>query len=299
MVVGKTSWCAIACFMQLSSVSGLTLQAMSEDLSDKVGDNTYSQAMGQVWDEEWDSTFSKIPPAKLPQRPMFLFIHLEKSAGSFLSQLFLRVLPWNMLGYHYPEKSIANVPDSYFVISSIRNPCSFFVSHWSYCCEKFWANGTLGKFDTAAKCGEDDSNKGRCPQFSGNLTEGHRHPGYTLRVDYNNKEGFLKKVMGPQAGKYQSLFDTAFRNIGPDRVNCWVHVENLEHDTRKCLLEYEQFSGYKVKWEIFDASWKKSIRNSGNHEDWQAYYTPEAESNMLSNNAFIFDNFGYNCSTST
>jgi len=237
--------------------------------------------------EEPDSTFTKIPVADLPQRPMFLFVHLEKSAGSFLAALFGTVVGANELGWHYPSTSVHDVPDSYFVVSSIRNPCSQVLSAWSYCCEKAWTYEELDIWDSASKCGTETLHRGECPKFSGQIEHDRV---YSLQVEDVNAAGLESSLRWGKAGGWEKQFNKTFGEIGPDRVNCWVRLESLEQDVRKCLQEYEQFSGYSVDWAALDG---KFGSNAGHHNSCQSYYTRDAEQLVRRKNAFLFDYFGY------
>mmetsp|Transcript_128142 Transcript_128142/g.273218 ORF Transcript_128142/g.273218 Transcript_128142/m.273218 type:complete len:293 (-) Transcript_128142:130-1008(-) len=268
---GKASLCVAACFMWLPTTSALALQATVKND-----------------DEELDSTFSKIAAADLPQRPMFLFVHLEKSAGSFLAQIFSLALGFDELGYHFPEEAITHVPENYFVVSSIRNPCSQVLSAWSYCCEKAWAYQELDIWDSAARFGVNMLNGGLCPKFSGQKTYGI--PSYSLHVDDPNVAGFSVDVQYGPSGMYEMEFNRTFSEIGLERVNCWVRVETLEQDTRKCLQEYENLTNYPINWNALDGTFRD---NHGHHDSCQAYYTTSLREIVQSKNSRLFDFFGY------
>lgn len=238
-------------------------------------------------DEEMDSTFSKIPVADLPKRPIFLFVHMEKSAGSFLFTVFQNALGENMLGYHYPEKALDGVPQNYFVVSSIRNPCSQVLSAWSYCCEKAWVLKNLGIFDSAAKCGEFHLEHGLCPQFTGNKTAEKR---YNLKVNDLNANGFHTVVEQPTSALYEMQFNRTFSAVGYNRVNCWVTVENIEADAHKCVNQYVQMTGYDADLSALTGKFKN---NKGHHSSCNSYYSPRAEEVVHRHNSYLFNYFGY------
>eukprot|EP00930_Biecheleria_cincta_P055834 TRINITY_DN42094_c0_g1_i1.p1 TRINITY_DN42094_c0_g1~~TRINITY_DN42094_c0_g1_i1.p1 ORF type:complete len:315 (-),score=38.67 TRINITY_DN42094_c0_g1_i1:93-1037(-) len=237
-------------------------------------------------DEEPDSTYTKIPEADLPRRPIFLFVHLEKSAGSFLGAVFANVLGANELAWHYAGTSVKHVPEEYFVVSSIRNPCSQSVSQWSYLCEKAWADRELGIWDSAASPGMPLLEAGKCPVFSGSKVGSS----YEFKVDDLNVAGF-RSYMQDTANQYERAFNRTFMETGPERVNCWVKVESLDTDLRKCLREYEQFSGYQVDWSTL--SGQDPSRNEGKHSNCKDYYDPATTQLVRSKNAFLSEYFGY------
>jgi len=231
-----------------------------------------------------DDTFSKLPAAAWPQRPMLVFVHLEKSAGSYLGHLISAALPRDVLRHHTTGVALPRVPDYYFVVSSIRNPCTQSVSQWSYCCEKAWAQQEFGEQNPAATQGAKSMlQAGDCPRFRRNETD------HSIHVDEPNTAGFQRYVQ-KNPTFYESQFNITFHDVGPGRVNCWVRVENLEGDTRHCLREYERWSGYKADWAVLNKEFRS---NRGHHGACQAYYSPEEGQRRLNDNWFLFNYFGY------
>jgi len=271
-------WCAVNCFMLLPTAGALALQTQ-QSLQEQV----------------------PYRPIDLPQRPMFVFAHIEKSAGSFLDKLFTAALPAeNYLGFHnawdHDKKRVItgdammpmpHVPDDYFVVSSVRNPCQAMVSEWSYCCERTWAsqNGLpeLAKFD----CGSALLAADLCPKFSfqdGIIDRKH------IQTDDLNVAAFHALLGSRSEMVYERNFNTTLRTIGPDRVNCWVRVENIEETVRECLRQYEELTGSPVYEGALNGEF---YSNSGLHGDCQEYFTPDVEQHVRDRNQFVFKYFGY------
>jgi len=222
---------------------------------------------------------------------MFLFVHLEKSAGWSLGGLFNAAVQRNDLQFH-KRGPIKHVPPEYFVVSSIRNPCTQCLSWWSYCCEFASAWHQLNQ-PGVASCGEDVWAQGLCPEYS---CRKQGPNGYTCQVENYNAPAFLGYAQ--RAGElnllYEDHFNETFSDIGPGRVNCWVRVENIVEDARKCLREYMQLTGFPVNFAALDANVSRMFwQNSGKHRGCEQYYSPEAEQHVLTKNSFLFQYFGY------
>lgn len=233
-------------------------------------------------------------PILLPQRPMFVFAHIEKSAGSFLQDLFKAAVPKS--NYHFFHNAwddvgdklmgMPRVPDNYFVVSSFRNPCHAMLSQWSYCCERTWGGQyipDMARWD----CGKDYMTLGLCPQFS--FKDGKIDRAHIITVD-KNVAGFHRVLANNTCPTYDGFFNITMEDIGPKRVNCWVRVDNLEESARKCLREYEQLTGNKVNYAALDG--KFAYSNAGQHGDCSEYFTPEAEQRVRERNPIVFNYFG-------
>merc|ERR1719277_1579355 len=97
------------------------------------------------------------------------------------------------------------VPDEYFVVSSVRNPCEFAVSSWSYCCMRSW--GSRHGLSEMAKwpCGEEYFKAHKCPKFS--FKGGVKSRG-NIQVDDVNAPAFhylLKQSPWPLV--YENVFN--------------------------------------------------------------------------------------------
>jgi len=274
-----------------------------------------------------NAAFCATPDKDLPQGPMAVFVHNEKSGGSFIEKILVMALrrsymtqhenelPWEL--NRMPEGHPMRVPpQNYFVISSVRNPCTQLVSIWAYMCEKAWVAKSFGDSEGYAKIGDSLwESRGLCPKFSGRK-EARTDTGfwakqglttkpisYTVKVEDANAKGFAEAIKLPGVGDaYERQFNRTFSTIGLDRVNCWIRMENLKEDARKCIQEFAQFSGQKVdlsgvekaeRLEPFPG--QSDAYNSGHHASCEEYFPPdgEAEHYMHTMNSFLFKRFGY------
>lgn len=237
----------------------------------------------------------------IPKAPMLLYVRPEKSAGLFLHQYFFEAYKNLSLSYHHPGSTIRNVPANYFVVSSIENPGKQAQGTWSYCCEKAWVQENLGINDAAAACGKTTLSRGECPKYSGSKTDTDQ--GYELQIDDLNTNGFeefLNRDGGYHAAIYEMQLNKTFEEVGLDRVNCWIRVENVVQDMRSCMEQYEQYSGVKASaaaikgLEAMESAKMKQVTSQDDHNcETNFKDAPQAEQTVRKQNSFLLNYFGY------
>ena len=112
-----------------------------------------------------------------------------------------------------------------FVVGSIREPCSALVSLWAF--------GVAGHGRLYANL----VNRGLARHF---YPVDH-NPSATL-----HGATFREWLAHPARGLFQQRFVSSFPE--PWAVDCWVRVESLESDLRRCLHSYEAQGGGPVDW---------------------------------------------------
>ena len=100
-----------------------------------------------------------------------------------------------------------------FIVSSIREPCSAYLSLWAY------GVAGLGQFR------EDCATPELYYPPDGN-------PSASLHADM-----FHSWLATPARAVFQKRFDTSFPD--PSAVDCWVRVERLDTDLLHCLHAFE------------------------------------------------------------
>merc|ERR1719362_458963 len=122
---------------------------------------------------------------------------------------------------------------------------------------------------------------GNCPTFKFNEKRLEDPP----RLMEPNREGFQRYLLqGNQKTLYERQFNLTFGEIGPQRVNCWVKVENIEGDLKSCLWKYFRWSGSRPDWAVLDEAFPS---NRGVHGTCEAYYSPAEERSFLYDNRFL------------
>ena len=154
------------------------------------------------------------PSIRLPNRTHLVFNHLPKCAGTELAAVLEECLPTGALTVvgEFARTSTSSQQRS-FIVSSIREPCSAYLSLWAY------GVAGLGKFR------EDCATPELYYPPDGN-------PSASLHADL-----FLSWLMTPARAVFQKRFDTSFPD--PSAVDCWVRVEFLDTDLLHCLHAFE------------------------------------------------------------
>mmetsp|Transcript_97977 Transcript_97977/g.219258 ORF Transcript_97977/g.219258 Transcript_97977/m.219258 type:complete len:281 (+) Transcript_97977:66-908(+) len=251
-------------------------------------------------DLEVDSTWSNADHEHPPEKQM-LFVHFEKSAGSYLDKVLRAAVgDNNYMSYHNPSVPITDVPNDYFVVASIRDPCDQAVSSWEYLCEKTYLQRVYGQKNSAAVYQMQEA-QGMCPTFIGNQT-GPNNKWEAFPVDANY-DGFYATGAGVN-GLYQNQIMGNLQNMGLDRVNCWVRFENLQDSMSRCLQEFQEATGKPVNELIVPlASVVASEKAQGmdsHHSGCKDYFPHttdgrEAASGVRRANAQLFEYFGFSC----
>ncbi len=149
--------------------------------------------------------------------------------------------------HHVAIKDFQNVSvedsENGFIISSIREPCSQYLSLWAHrsrTAEQDQVTSTLAK--------EDNMNK--------EVAYGKDGPLYISNEDVHRfREKWLNStdVRGLIARSFHKSFETSNQTFSssmyekPKQVDCWVYVEIFNHSFLSCLLQYERQGGY-IDW---------------------------------------------------
>mmetsp|Transcript_150445 Transcript_150445/g.419172 ORF Transcript_150445/g.419172 Transcript_150445/m.419172 type:complete len:356 (+) Transcript_150445:83-1150(+) len=216
-----------------------------------------------------------------------------------------------------------------FVIASVRNPCDWYVSQWAFASRydrrdlqldynvdffgsihnrtKFamwlqWAMGMPG-----AESADAWARATPGPHFGvmslrfwesfvaarSDFPESPGVPGYdTTRLNAftAHYDGWQRIEAGLSAFKPKAAAD------------CWVRDESYMEDLRFCLRAYEARSGTRLDWEPFEREmWAEEgdgaagtlDRNKSEHDECEAYYTPELKAAVQAADRHLFRAFGY------
>ena len=178
----------------------------------------YQSSTSPLWDYSCEGGCETQPPDKpsirLPNRTHLVFNHLPKCAGTELAAVLEECLPASALTVvgEFARTSASSQQRS-FIVSSIREPCSAYLSLWAY------GVAGLGKFR------EDCPNPELYYPSDGN-------PSASLHADM-----FLSWLTTPARRVFQQRFDASFPD--PSAVDCWVRVERLDTDLLRCLHAFE------------------------------------------------------------
>lgn len=189
-----------------------------------------------------------------------------------------------------------------FYIGSIRNPCNYYVSLWSYSSEH--ENSQLRKnmsndpetdrfFNvTSNKTSADD--KSKFHEFMNHtmgeigICTGRFAYGY---VSLGNNPTFLTKQLShDDVSKIQSKLNAFNTSL----IDCWVSTETLTDDMAVCLRMLERQLHVHVNWTNFDEAATHPKSNPSSHGPCKDYYNKELE-NLIVNKTdpIVFSKFGF------
>jgi hypothetical protein len=163
---------------------------------------------------------------RLSNRTVLHFNHLPKCAGSEMIEILQKCLPSGQLRVA-TERESTNSRDQQtgFVVGSIREPCSALVSLWAF--------GVAGYGRLRAQLVDRG--------VAGRFYPADHDPSAEL-----HGATFREWLAHPARGLFQQRFDDSFPE--PWAVDCWVRVESLESDLRRCLHGFEAQGGGPVDW---------------------------------------------------
>lgn len=223
----------------------------------------------------------------------FVFIHLEKTAGTFLRRLFKNMVSAeDFLSYH-DWHPITDVPADAFVVSSMRNPCEQAVSQWTYSCEETYRKEVLHVRDP--ECDQAGNRQdlfyaGACPKYEARAPQNGTRPGIQV-VDPN--QGAFALVARAQPWTFEDMVNSTFRSIGIDRVDCWVDFNNLRDGAEQCLARYVRASGRSVSMSAFEHVYSNTPSHASSHSQCTQYYSDETRALMRARTSFLFQRFGF------
>ena len=217
--------------------------------------------------------------------------HMSKCAGTYISRLVANMSIGNRHSANTNEQHPLGPgrTEKHFTIASVRNPCDYYVSLWSYNNLGQWHHNSrwgdlskpfmlLGKHPTM-----------HAPIFQKALTAkdiaaGKVYENHTLFASYMNMtwaEGSSHGIMTYRFWETlvhlsthglrcwaEQLFTCSnwFAKFHSDAaceqevqefdfanlVDCWVYTESVEEDLHRCLKTYEAVTGVKLNWDKWD-----------------------------------------------
>lgn len=249
---------------------------------------------------EADSEWSFSDPLSVARKQM-LFLHFEKSAGTYVGGVLRRAVgDKDYMDYHHCRVPITDVPDDYFVVAAIRNPCDQAVSHWEYACEKTYLLRAHGQRNSAAKA-QDLEEHGMCPSFTSSMNAKTRK-WEAFPADPNVAGFFAALSLDGHASTYQRQVQGNLQSIGFGRVNCWVRFESLNATMTRCLREFQAATGKPVHMAAVEAPPQEvdvRAQNADSHHRSCKDYYPNTEAGnaaaarVLNGTRMLFEYFNY------
>jgi hypothetical protein len=222
----------------------------------------------------------------------FVFAHLPRSGGTFVSEVIKKFFPSARdIGHHLPRALLPTEYSDLPVLGTVRNPWEFYVSLYHYVWRRdpesiltSWMsdNGRLGLTDSVRNLLDLGVNKERLDLLIEMLPE---NVDYDRRTIPNITKDEMRRVRGVGVGYYTFRFNHIFRNAD-DIFFC--RLESLRQD----LVAFFEAIG-AVTDELRDYVLLSDKRNISEHLHYSTYYTAELAELVLTRDHSLIDRFGY------
>mmetsp|Transcript_13001 Transcript_13001/g.29593 ORF Transcript_13001/g.29593 Transcript_13001/m.29593 type:complete len:288 (+) Transcript_13001:70-933(+) len=247
---------------------------------------------GSIQDDSHDLLW---PPIWEPEG--LTYNHLPKAGGTAVRQLIWAATS-NDYRLEVEDQAIDSNDTQRFLIGSVRNPCDYYVSLYSY-----GAMG-LGPFREHVPKELYKTNSAehfrRWLRFTLEIL-GKPSPvglmtarvlqSYTLQkkpLDYVFKP--MQFISAEDMAEYSATLPKFNRSV----VDCWVMTEDLVADTKRCLQRYEYVAQDKLDWNHFNELVRTSGRiNPSKHDACSTFFDEGSERLVRQTDSLIFSAFGY------
>jgi hypothetical protein len=223
----------------------------------------------------------------------FVFLHLERTGGNFFSELLLKFIPGEELGYHAPRSRLparfAHLP----VIGFIRNPWDWYVSfyyHKRFRLDILRQDPALEHLDFASATrallhlGSDRPPFNAVKQGFVNLCP-ELPPEESMGVTKRELEGFRDENIGFYTWMVRRMFAG---ERGLDDVRIWK-FENLVDEIKRLLVELE----YDITDEMSVALRSLKNPNPTHHAHYTTYYDDQLRAEVAKQDRLILERFAY------
>jgi len=235
-----------------------------------------------------------------------LYNHMPKAGGTFL----MRLLRAAVGRKHYDIRtefqgmSRSDVNHNY-VVGSVRNPCNYYLSLWSFGAErggKMMSSIPKDKRYVYNTTSRNKDSKADIKKFREWVWMVNR-PGFPgiMSVRFGRSYGNLNDtVVSAKPPFVLSVADlNAVRRSLSDtskfmrRVNCWVRTESMDRGAHRCLLKYHNLTKLKVDWDAYRVQFKVGDQFQSSHGSCRDYFTPTLAAAVRRYESPIFKAFNY------
>lgn len=195
-----------------------------------------------------------------------------------------------------------------FLVGTIRNPCDYYVSLWSYSAshpshlfDELAHDGAAGYIYNGVSQSKDRARdvlsfRNFLAHISGNAAPGMGAYSGRIAYAYIPDSGLSGDFsMGHYTAEQIHNARKMLSNFNPDDVDCWVDTENIFSDIRACLQRYEAKLGGSVSWSDFNAkvTSQELDTNPSAHLPCKAYFDKTTEALVRKMDDQVFQKFGF------
>jgi len=239
--------------------------------------------------------------------------HMPQTGGTLLNSVLGEMLgqdhPAQYVDEHAPLKATG---DKDYVISTMRNPCDWYVSLWASApqTDRELLNVQYGTPDDPAPFFDlSNANRTKFSQWL-NWAQGGRLSGSSVMslryweslVAGTSAHGYSTTTLGSYTEGYRGREDVkaglqTFAAESP--VDCWVSNENFATDAQQCFSEYEERSGVHLDWEPFyqrlggKGGHALSTGESSHRRTCSFYYDKDVAKSVLRSDDYLFRAFNF------
>lgn len=246
-------------------------------------------------------------PEVLTKRPggkVLTYDHMPKAGGTYLEHMLRTAV--KMRHFHLlREFDTLQTQDvlTTFTVGSIRNPCDYYLSLWSYGVEHGGAMKHTIPPDvqyvynttTPDKSSQEDIDHFRA------WVKGINVPGWPGVMSVRFAKSYVRDAAGIDGSRAPvslprgdlTIVRRDMRRFEKDHVDCWVRTENMNEDTTECLKRWESAGGM-VYWEDYNAAQATAPLWSSDHLPCSSYFDQETANLVWSLEGPIFRLFNYN-----
>ncbi|WP_438863345.1 hypothetical protein [Neptunicella sp.] len=203
--------------------------------------------------------------------PKFVFLHMHKSAGTFVNRMLLERIPYSkQIGYHLPYSELPTVYQRLPVLGTVRNPWAYYVSWFSFQSQMAQPNLLFNLVSNYRQQGFEQSitnlltlsdNSQLRDKLMLSLPEQFQNSGLNLiRSDIES--------MQTDSGFYSFLYQRMYKGANSLTV---LPAENLRDSLRHYLEQTDPFLVERTT----DYLQQAPRANTSRHKPYREYYSTE------------------------
>ncbi|MDB5984959.1 MAG: hypothetical protein JWR16_12 [Nevskia sp.] len=221
----------------------------------------------------------------------FIYLHLHKSAGTFINEALLRFVPGaHMLGYHLPRSQIPAELRHLPILGFVRNPWSYYVSWYAF-------QSNLPRQNHLFRCVSDAGRLGFQATICNLLSLGvdgalldrvmEGLPDTFTNVGLNLPRWALAPLRNSGQGFYSFLYRHIYGGSGsPLYVG---RTESLQTD----LLSFFESINLRPSAELHGFVCRDAPRNTSPHEHYAEYYDSSLQTLVGVRDGDLIQSFDY------
>lgn len=240
-----------------------------------------------------------------PYSDKLLYDHMPKTGGTYIAKVVRAAAGRNKFTLvrefdHYNHSLF----DEHFTIGSVRNPCDYYLSLWSYGVDfggrmrSHLPEESRWLYETEAQLKDSPADMLRFRRWVREISR----PGYpgimSLRmfISYAAQGRAVPRGWLPPASMTTEVLNwvrRSMRHFTRKHINCWVYSENLDEDLQNCLAKWEKQSGQAVDWSKYNFAKQAAYEKRSDHGKCQDYFDPDTVKLIWDLEGNLFEKFGY------